>query len=91
MKVKLLKKLRKRFYWWWDSYNSEWMYYDNITVCEHSAIGDFHTKSDRLLYCMLSDMGLKKLFKMNYDRVNERRRVKQKRDLKMKFADKFNH
>jgi hypothetical protein len=83
MKVKLLKKLRKRFYWYRQSGMSYWWFYDKKTnETNYAFIIGVGQINDALIISMLSRIGLKDLYEPRY--VRRKRRIKEKEDLRRK-------
>lgn len=90
MKVKLLKKLRRRFHWFIDAesrLSTCWCYYDkkHETVNYAFVIGMVHM-NDMLLYSMLEAMGRDDL----YVSLRNRRESKRKQKLRLELRERFN-
>lgn len=73
MKVKLLKKLRKRFYWYKEDNKNCWSYYDKkYNTHGYAFIFNTYYINDMLLYELLNELGLKYIFKSLDDRRTNR-------------------
>jgi hypothetical protein len=87
MKVKLLRKIRKRFKWWKeeDDYTNMWLYYDRETNEERYAyVEGVSTYDSMLIRSMLGRMNLSHLYIPKWKRVAVRRSRIYKRNLKIK-------
>lgn len=74
MKVKLLKKLRKRFIWKMKE-GSCWYYYDRQTQQEYYAFSEYFPYVNDMLQCkLLSKLGLSHLF-VALNKRREKRRL----------------
>ena len=90
MKVKLLKRLRKRFFWFVGDGDICWSYYDNYEnkVIRVPAFGGRH--NDNLLCTLLEKLGLDELYYLsNEDRKLRRQRLRDEKLLKEKFSKHF--
>lgn len=93
MKVKLLRKLRKRFHWYFepDTWITCWLYYDKKKNLSGRAFVS-HVSwpiNDMLLYTMLCQLGREKWFVSLRKRLERKSDLKNKRRLKQQFSDKF--
>lgn len=91
MKVKLLRKLRKRFKWYKKESDTCWSYYDRRTNTDHYAFSEglFYI-NDMLQFQMLSKIGLSKLYIPLRQRVESRLKARVDKKRKEKFAQYFN-
>lgn len=89
MKVNLLKKLRKRFYWYKD-HNTCWSYYDREKNADvYAFVYGFTNVNDMLLYRMLSEIGMEHIFIKSRDKIEARQIKKADKNRKNKFAKYF--
>lgn len=83
MKTKLLKKLRKRFYWYLDG-NDCWNFYDLETnKVEYAYISGMRSINDMLIYKLLERIGLEYLYESRRSIVEKR--IEKRENLKRKI------
>lgn len=87
MKTKLLRRLHKRFIWYYDTQNHiEWQVYDKVTektVWTKPYVGYYLT--ERAVYAMLSILGLSRLWVSRRNRCENVRRFKRDTETKNRF------
>lgn len=89
MKVKLLKKLRKRFHWYMDGQNC-WYFYDiKYNEIEYAYISGMRGINDMLILMLLRRIGLECIYEPRHEISGKRK--KERDDLKRKqyFAQFF--
>jgi hypothetical protein len=90
MKVKLLKKLRKRFHWFRHSGHTCWTYYDNKHNHTRYAFEcRFYYVNDMLMYKLLQDAGLSHLFRSLANRKDARILARHKKKMKEEYGTNF--
>lgn len=89
MKVKLLKKLRKRFFWYMDG-QSHWYYYDKKTnETNYAFIIGVSRINDALILSMLSKIGLEHLYEPRFKKIARIKKEKQEQKRKLYFSKFF--
>lgn len=73
MKVKLLKKLRKRFLWYRDENHNCWYLFNKVTKrYSYAFVFNFYYVNDMCMYYMFREMGMLYMFKSLRDRNDGR-------------------
>lgn len=89
MKTKLLRKLRKRFFWFKRENKNFWSLYDNkthqIIYCYRAGM---YSSNDMLIYEMLAIIGMSHFYKGS--RYRKEKRLNNKIILQNKFKKFFN-
>lgn len=89
MKAKLLKRLRKRFYWYKDKQNC-WYFYDLKTnEVEYAYISGMKSINDMLIKKLLERIGLDWLHEPRYKIVEKRKQKRELLERKLHFSQFF--
>lgn len=90
MKVKLLRKLRKRFYWYREENDTCWRLYDkkynHVRYCFETG---FYYINDMLIWNMMKRLFIDHEFFSLRDRVEKKRKERKEIQLKNKFSKHF--
>jgi hypothetical protein len=90
MRAKLLKKLRKRFYWYRDKRRSCWYFYDlKENVVTYASITSMRDVNDMLILSMLRKINLGHLYKSRRSILEEKAKNKEALKLRKTFSVYF--
>ena len=88
MKTKLLKTLRRNYYWKY--INGNWMFYDRAKNIEvFLKTDDYKFPNDCLIYTLLNELGYRREFKSFEQRKFVRRDLKEKQKRKQYYSRFF--